>query len=63
MNTVYFVKGLPMFKKSLLAAIVAFSTSATAITTEERQHYMDDFSMLSFMVPSKLLGTGKTLTK
>lgn len=42
-----------MFRKSLLAAIVAFSVNANAITTDTRQTYINEFGMVSFMYPSQ----------
>ncbi|WP_354625407.1 serine hydrolase domain-containing protein [Psychromonas sp. MME2] len=42
-----------MFKKTLLASVLAVSASANAITTETRQAYSKDFGMVSFMYPSE----------
>lgn len=43
-----------MFKKTLIAAVVALSSAnVAAITTEQRQEYIDDFGMISFMYPSE----------
>ncbi len=42
-----------MLKQTLIVAVIAFSAGASAITTETRQSYQDEFGMFTFMYPSK----------
>ncbi|CAK2110367.1 CubicO group peptidase (Beta-lactamase class C family) [Vibrio crassostreae] len=42
-----------MLRNTLLATAIAFSAGASAITTETRQNYQDEFGMFTFMYPSE----------
>ncbi len=42
-----------MMKRSLLLASILACTGATAMTTETRQAYLDDFNLMSFMIPGE----------